>query len=92
MGLTETHAHSSFGRIDRFTYYFGETHRKLLQSAQDFYEELSWTRPGPACHLVRTSPPLNRQRPSKKSSNACPKTYRATSSAKPWTASPAPAW
>ncbi|TWC62316.1 hypothetical protein FBY10_11769 [Pseudomonas sp. SJZ103] len=44
MGLTETHVHSRFGRIDRFTYYFGETHRKLLQSAQDFYKELSWTR------------------------------------------------
>ena len=44
MGLTETHVHSRFGRIDRFTYYFGETHRKLLQSAQDFYKELSWSR------------------------------------------------
>lgn len=44
MGLTETHVHSRFGRIDRFNYYYGDTHRRLLQSAQDFYNELSWAR------------------------------------------------
>ncbi|WP_124430419.1 membrane-targeted effector domain-containing toxin [Pseudomonas sp. R2-37-08W] len=44
MGLNETHVQSRFGRIDRFTHYYGATHRKLLQLAQDFYNELPWTR------------------------------------------------
>ncbi|PHN53798.1 hypothetical protein AO268_09820 [Pseudomonas sp. ICMP 8385] len=44
MGLPETHVHSRFGRIDRFTFYFGVSHEKLLQSAKDFFNELPWTR------------------------------------------------
>ena len=44
LGLPETHVQSRFGRIDRFTYYFGVTHDKLLQTAKDFFTELPWTR------------------------------------------------
>ncbi|QJI27502.1 hypothetical protein HKK55_01900 [Pseudomonas sp. ADAK18] len=44
LGLNETHVQSRFGCIDSFTYYYGSTHRKLLQLAQDFYNELPWAR------------------------------------------------
>ena len=43
LGLPETHVHSRFSHIDRFTHYFSATHNKLLQAAKDFYNELSWT-------------------------------------------------
>lgn len=44
LGLNEIHIHSRFLHVDRYAHYFGATQSKLLQSAKDFYRELSWPR------------------------------------------------
>lgn len=44
LGLNEIHIHSRFLHIDRYTHYFGGIHGKLVQSAKNFYRELSWPR------------------------------------------------
>ncbi|VVN58872.1 hypothetical protein PS687_03174 [Pseudomonas fluorescens] len=44
LGLIETHIQGRFLNVDRYTHYFGATQNKLVQSAKDFYRELSWPR------------------------------------------------
>lgn len=54
LGILEIHIDSRFLNLDRYNFYFGHTHTRLLDSAKAFYRELSWSRlpPRPSVPIV----------------------------------------